>query len=251
MGTGHVHQHSFDAYTGLDSWMHRWEPRLKLAAGLIFVTGVVSVTSHLAAAMALVTAVAAALSSRLSFSFLAARWLPVLPFLAVLTPALSLGGGLGVSSAGLSLALLVSLKTLTAVTIIVMLAGTQPLSTLLQAFAHLRLPHLPVMALFLTFRYLFFFRDEFRSRQRALAARAFQAGPNRRTLSVYGESTAGMLLGALDRSEQVSRAMAARGFDGHVRTSRPRSINYADVAKGTASLAVLAFLILLDRGLPF
>ncbi|MBU4532516.1 MAG: energy-coupling factor transporter transmembrane component T [Eubacteriales bacterium] len=249
MSTLHIQQ-EVDTYAGLDSWMHRWEPRLKIGAGLVFVVGVVLLQSPLLAAVALGIAVAAAVSSRLPLSFLITRWLWVLPFLAIMALSLSMGGGLGASGEGLTLAFLVSMKALTALTIMITLVGTQPLSALMNAFTQMRLPHLPVMALLLACRYLFCFRDELQVRQRAFAARAFQPKPNRRTVSVYGETTASMLLGALDRSEQVHRAMVARGFDGRLRTSPPRAINYTDLAKGVFSVASVTLLLLVDRGFP-
>lgn len=249
MGVVHIHVQATDAYADLDSWLHRWEPRLKLAAGLVFVLGVALMESLLPVTAALGVAVLAALSSRIPMRFVAARLLWVLPFLTLMVVTLALGSGWPPSAAGLSFALLVALKALTALTVLVTLLGTQPLQTSLGALAHLRLPPLVVLALFLAYRYLFLFRDELQAARRSLVARAFRPGLNGYAFRAYGELTGTLLLRAMDRSDNVYRAMAARGFDGRLHTGQARSLEAADLAKGALSLAVVALLVTVDRGI--
>jgi len=250
LGVGHIHGQDIDAHAGLDSWLHRWEPRLKIAAGTIFVVGVVLLKSLPLAAAAFGLAALAVFSAGLPARFLAGRFLWVLPFLSLMFITLALGNGLPLSAAGLSFAALVCLKALTAVTVMVALLGTQPLQALFSALAHLRLPPLPLTALFLTYRYLFLFRDELHAAQRSLAARAFRPGLDRRSFRAFGELTGTVLLGALDRSERVHRAMSARGFEGRLPAGPARAVRGADLAKGLVSVAAVVLLVVLDRGLP-
>jgi len=251
LGVGHIHIQDIDAHAGLDSWLHRWEPRLKIGAGTVFVVGVVLLESLPLVAAAFGLAALAVLSAGFPARFLAGRMLWVLPFLGLMFITMALGNGLPPSAAGLNFAALVSLKALTALTVMVALLGTQPLQALLSALAHLRLPPLPVTALFLTYRYLFLFRDELHSAQRSLAARAFRPGLDRHSLRAFGELTGTVLLGALDRSERVHRAMSARGFDGRLHSGPARAVRAADLAKGLVSVAAVILLVVLDRGLPF
>lgn len=249
MGTGHVHLQTTDTYAGLDSWLHRWEPRLKLGAGLLFVVGVVSLTSLPAAAAALGLALPAALSARLPARFLVGRLLWLAPFLALMTLTLALGSGWPPSIDGLKFAALVSLKAVTALTVMTTLLGTQTMQASLSTFANLRLPHLPVLALFLAYRYLFLFRDEMKRARMCLAARAFRPGPNRHSLRAAGELTGTRLLGALDRSERVYRAMSARGFNGRLPVEQSREVTSGDLYKGLVALVTVAALMVLDRGI--
>lgn len=248
---GQVHLQAADTYASLDSWLHRWEPRLKLAAGLAFVVGVALLESLLPAVAALGVAVLVALSSRLPQRFILERLLWLAPFLALMTVTLALGNGWPPSAAGLVFAGLVSLKALTALTVMITLLGTQTLQASLNALAHLRLPSLPVLALFLAYRYIFLFRDELHATQRSLTARAFRPGLNRHSLRVFGELMGTLLLNVLDRSERVHRAMTARGFNGQPHVEEPRVVNTPDVCKSLASVATIAVLILLDRGILF
>lgn len=251
MGPGHVHLGAPDTYANLDSWLHRWEPRLKLAAGLGFVIGVTLLQTLPVVLGALGIALIAALSSAIPLRFFMERLLWVAPFLVLMTVTLALGGGRAPSDAGLALAGLVSAKALTALIVMIILLGTQSIQASLDALAWLRCPPLPVLALFLAYRYVFLFGEELRATLRSLSARGFRPGLNRHSLRVFGELTGTLLLNVLDRSERVYRAMTARGFDGRLHVGAPAPFAAPDIAKSLAALGAAAVLILIDRGMLF
>ncbi|MGC7561208.1 energy-coupling factor transporter transmembrane component T family protein [Pasteurella sp. PK-2025] len=70
-------------------------------------------------------------------------------------------------------------------------------------FAHLAL---------LTLRYIKIFSETHRTLERAMQARGFQAGCNKRTLYVISQRVTLLLIHALYKAEQLDRALRARGF---------------------------------------
>ncbi len=228
------------------SWLHTWEPRLKLLAGVLFIVGVVLLQSPDKVALAFGVAILAALTARLPLKFVVGRLLWVLPFLVLMFATITLNSGL--NAANLDFASLVTLKALTAITVMTVVLGTQPLADWLKAIAGLRLPPLPVLAFFLACRYLFLFTKDLQTILRATTARGFSPGLNRHTVRVLGEMTGTLLLNALFRADRVYRAMAARGFNGQLPTGRSRRWQVPDLAKTVGGISIAAVLLLWDRG---
>ncbi|MGC6405136.1 energy-coupling factor transporter transmembrane component T family protein [Bisgaard Taxon 45] len=70
-------------------------------------------------------------------------------------------------------------------------------------FAHLAL---------LTLRYIKIFAETNRTLERAMLARGFQAGCNKRTLYVISQRVTLLLIHALYKAENIDKALRARGF---------------------------------------
>jgi len=136
--------YSLEAAAG-DSWLHRLDPRGKLAAALGLSLVVALGGSWLMALAALGVGLAALGSTRLPWRLLVRRMLAVNVFVVLLWVFLPwrLGwdnGGwqAGLDPQGLRLALLISLKTNAVFTILMALLGTGRVDYVFHALAHLR-----------------------------------------------------------------------------------------------------------------
>lgn len=235
-----------DTYGLGKSWGHCWEPRSKTIAAIIFVIGVVSLNSLNLLLVNFFFILLVALSMGLPFSFLLTRMLWGIPFIVLMAVTLVFGNGLPIELDRLTFAALITLKALTSILIMIILLGTQPIQRYFDGIAHMKLPSVIISVLFLSYRYVYLFRDQLVNTQRALAARIFQPGVKRKSLAVYGEMAGGLFLKALDRSEKVSQAMAARGFNGKIHTGPPLPISRTDLLKCSITLILAVLLIILD-----
>jgi len=229
-----MHHAFIDRYARLSSPIHGMDPRAKLAASAVWIV-TINVTPF--AQIAKLGATAAALAilialSRVPPAYIAKRSLVVLPF-AVSVAAFGvffgpgrpdatlrlLGLSIPVYEAGLRALGEVSLKAYLSVTVALLLVSTTPFSEILRGLSWFRVPRVFVLILGFIYRYLFLIADQGLRMRRARQARSF----GRRGL---GPRSAAALIATLlartyARADRVYLAMAARGFDGTVRTLRP------------------------------
>jgi len=245
--TGETWQPDLDS--GINSWGHAWDTRLKIISLLIFVFGVVSLSSIYTVLASLFLSIISVISARIRLSFLLQRIKGVLPFLVFIYLGLILGRGLEHFYDSLYLGGLVSLKALTSITATLLVLKTQSLEEVFKGLSHLRLPPILVSVLFLSYRYVFMFVEILRDTRRALASRGFSNIFCRQTLKVYGEITGALFVKALDRSEIVLQAMEARGFDGRACLPLPinSTLQVRDLLKTFAVILVMAVLLWIDR----
>lgn len=102
----------------------------------------------------------------------------------------------------------------------------------------LGVPRVFVVQLLFLYRYLFVVADQGARMKRAVELRA--PGPRPLPLRVYGPLVGHLLLRSMDRAERIHRAMAARGFDGTIRTRRPSSFRWTEAAFVLGWLAFFA-----------
>jgi len=228
---------------------HTWDVRLKLIALAIFVFGVIALQSiySLLLALALVFSTAVIINMRMSFLF--NRLKGAAPFLVFIYAGLLLGRGGEHFYDSLQLGGVVSLKALTSIMATLLLLGTQSVEQILKGLSDLRLPPVLITVLFLSYRYLFMFRDIIEDTQRAVASRGFHNVFSMRTLKVYGEICGALFVKALDRSEIVLQSMEARGFEGtkRLRATSESEIKGKDFLNAAAVLMMVILLLWLDR----
>ncbi len=233
--------------TGVSSWGRNWDTRAKTTAAVLFVFGVVSLNTPLLVLAALFFALISARLMGLTFSFLMKKLLLLVPFLALMSVPIILGGGLPPAPDRYSFAALISLKALTSMTAMIVMLLTQPLEEFLEGLYHLKVPYVIITVLFLAYRYTFLFMKEIKSIQRALASRLFSGGINLNALKVYGELSGGLFIKSVDRSEHVYRAMSSRCFQGKMPVSSPSPITSMDIMKTAVTVFSVIFLIVMER----
>ena len=219
-----------DEYAGLDSPIHRLEPRLKLVAllGVMFAFSLVD-DLRLVPVMLLITG-ALFMASRLPASFLWTRlrypgffllvMAVILPLFAGTTVWLRVGP-LAIRAEGVALLALVASRFVCILTVGLVLFGTAPFTTSIRAMRQLGLPALLADMMLLSFRYLFEFGAALSRMETAMRLRGF--GGSR--LSPRSLRTLAMLAGSLlvrsyEQAERVYVAMRLRGYGGDRARSR-------------------------------
>jgi cobalt/nickel transport system permease protein len=222
-----------------DSVIRRLDPRWKLAALLLTIVVVVALTTLPATALALGGALGLVVLSRIPVAWYLRRIAPLALFLAFFVAALPFlvrdatplarVGPLTLSWSGLRLALLLSGKALTLLTLVLVILTTSPLDATLRAAHALRLPGLLVQMVLLTHRYLFVLAGELARLRVALRVRGYRNRATRHSYRTAGHVAGTLLVRSYERAERVGQAMRCRGFDGRFRSLTTFQTRWADV----------------------
>ena len=243
--------------TGLDSSVHRLDPRTKILLVLAYAVIVVSTPpSHLLAFVAYAGLLSWAIAwARVPLTFILLRAAAVLPFSALAAlwlPFLKegptvglLGGSLQLSIAGLWLLAGVAMKSFLGAAAAVFLTVTTPFHALLGGLRKMGLPLILIDTLTLTYRYLFVLVDEAMRLRRAAAARGYRPRWLGQALLV-GRLIGQLFMRSYERAERVYGAMVQRGYRGQMPTAHHFRFRGSDAAtlvvlSGTL-VAVRAFL---------
>jgi len=211
-----------DVYAGLDSPLHRWDARHKLAGlmALIFAFSYVR-DLWLLPAMLLATGVLYA-ASRLPAAWLLARLrypgafllivAVLLPFLSGSTVLVQIGP-LALRLEGCLELLRIVAKFVCILTVGLVLFGTAPFLTAIKAMRALGLPPILADMTLLAYRYLFEIGGDLARMETAMSLRGFRA----HRFSARGVGSLTSLAGSLlvrcyERSDRVYRAMIQRGY---------------------------------------
>ncbi len=232
-----MHYPDIDRYAGMDSPVHRFEPRIKIISFTILIFSTVFVESIPVALAGVAIAALILLASRLPLRFIMRRskviLIFVLPVLILMpltvpgTPLLS-AGPLVFSKEGLACALLITLRAVAAILLVLTLLGSQRFETTLRALALLRVPGPLIQMLLFTYRYIFVMIDEFLGIWSAMRAKGFSFRTNRYGLTIVGNLVGMLIIKSYERAERVYQAMIAKGYTGKPITFAPFSISAAD-----------------------
>jgi cobalt/nickel transport system permease protein len=151
-----------------------------------------------------------------------------LPFLLDSGPTWDLGP-VRLSAHGALVALLLSVKAVTVLTLALVLLAAGPLDATLKASRSLRVPGLFVQLGLLTYRYVFVLGDELRRLRIALRVRGYRNRPTRHSYRTLGHVAGTLLVRGHERAERVGQAMRCRGFDGRFRSLATFRTTLADV----------------------
>lgn len=203
--------------------MHRLDPRVKIAVAVALAVVISPGASHgaplIALPMGLILVAWAGLPLKplvrrlvgINF-FVAFLWL-FLPFSTPGNVVFSLGP-LAATDTGLSLALLITLKTNAVMLWFLALVATSDVASLGQAIGRMGLsPKLVFMFLF-TYRFIHVLGDELSRLRIAARLRGFVPRNSTHTYRTLASLMAMVLLGAMRRAEMSRRAMVLRGFQG-------------------------------------
>lgn len=262
-----MHTHFLDPYRHRVSLVHQLDARIKLVLALAFILAVALTPPGVWPIYVLLLAlvVSVELLSELGLGYVWKRAIVALPFALAALPMLFTVPGaplvsvqlgpwsLTISDQGLTRFISVLLKSWLSLQMAIVLASTTPFPELLQAMRAVGAPRLLVVVIGLMWRYLFVLVDE---ALRLLRARAARSGgvpaPGRRlggTLlwraRVAGGMAGNLFLRAFDRAERIYAAMAARGYDGEVRSLPTPPAPWRQRLFAAAGLVTLALLVAL------
>lgn len=232
---------------GKNSWIHRWEPRTKLITAIIITFALVSLQTPDLLIFSFIGMAIVLLSMGFSLRTLIKRNMYVMPFLIFMAVPLLIGSGYPPSDERITLVLLLAFKSLTALYIMFMTFSSQPSTELLNGLAYMRLPKFFISIVFLSWRYVFLLGDKLSTMYKALISRLFKPRVRKDSLKIYGQVMGGMLIKSLDTSDKVYKAMASRGFDGTIPTSKPKKIRSGDLIKSLLMISGAVLLIFIEK----
>ena len=245
-----------DASSGIDSPIHRWDPRAKVASILVLIFSVVMVESVRVALLGLALSMAVLLASRLPLRDVArrARW-PVIFILPIFFILPFTGGGertvavsaVDLSLDGLLLGSLILARGVSAVLLAYPLFATSPFNITVQALRGLRFPEVVLQIFLFTYRYLFLLSEEMRSIEKSLASKSFAKRTDLRTAKVIGTALGMLFVRSYERSERIYRAMVSRGYDGALPSTVKFQMKRGDWAKSLAVVGAALLLQLIDH----
>ena len=257
-----MHHVMLDHFAARPGRVHRLDPAAKLVAAMAVILATVLVgRDHFLPLVPLAAALAAYHAlGRIPLGYAAKRLLIVSPLavaVAILFPFLEPGSAVGsfsvggwviqVTDAGCVRAANLLAKFLLSAWAALLLVSTTRFQDLLQAFQRLRVPRLLVTQLAFMYRYLWVLSDEMMRLGMARAARDGGAGPWRLRFHSRTGLVGVLFLRTYDRAERIYWAMAARGFDGTVRSAATAPMRLADWLFAAAVVAGAAAICLWDR----
>lgn len=271
---------AIDRYSDMSSPVHRLDAIVKLPSFLTFVVAVVLLPSgsFRTLAVALVTLLCVALTSRVPMKFLIYRTVVVAPFVVLIGAFNLLGQGLDAlsgeatsgsgallghtwassvfsvssplppivaGSGALSKFLTMAGKSFVSVLSFTLLISTTGSARLLSAARRMGLPSLLTVATGFTLRYVFVLHDELTRLRRSWEARRLGRLAWLVELRYLGSLVGVLLIRSYERAERVYLAMCARGFDGYATVPSPSSFSRKDLAFPVLLLGPLTLVFLL------
>jgi cobalt/nickel transport system permease protein len=236
-------KHDFlDKYAGLNSFIHRLDPRTKIIAALSMLIVVISETpagiNHFYIYYFFILAFV--VFSKVPVSFIIKRTLLILPFILITAASIPLSAWLSRShfdAYSFTLALLVILKAVFAVITLTLLTSVEKFHVLLAGFRKLKMPSIFGIISALMYRYIFILIDELHRTRFARESRA-PGDYKINRFKIYGNQAAVIFLRSWERADKVYQSMLARGFNGSF--PEMKNLNYCK----TGSIFVVIILII-------
>lgn len=236
-------KHSFvDEYSGLDSFVHRLDPRTKLLGSLALVLAVVLTTPGnwklLAVYLCVITGLL--LLSRLPPVYVLRRSLVVFPFVimvAVFIPFFKQGQvaasydmgawHIAVTYEGLAVLVNTVVKSWLCILCLIILSSSTKFERLLQGMYWLKVPHVLVQVISFMYRYMFVIADQAMRMQMARDSRNF--GNNHRDIfRIMGNMVGTLFIRSYERAERIYAAMLSRGYNGEISVVKKLSFKLPD-----------------------
>ncbi len=237
------------------SFLHRADPRAKLCLAFALACILAVSPDWRAPALALCGGVCLVLWAALPAGPFWRRLLTVNGFVAFLwvflpfsTPGDALGrlGPLTVTSQGLALATLVTLKTNAIMLSFLALVATSDAASLGQAMHRMRVPGKLVFLFLFTYRFIHVINAERLRLTTAARLRGFKPRTNAHTYRTLASLLAMVLVGAMRRAEMTRRAMLLRGFKGSFATLRSFRLGTGEKLLLTGGALFAALLVVLE-----
>jgi cobalt/nickel transport system permease protein len=265
-----MHIHYLDPYKDRSSLIHRLDPRVKLllAVGFILATSLTPPGAWPVYILLFALLLAVEIVSQLGIGYIMKRSVLALPFVLAAAPIMftlpgdplftfHIGPWLpSISEPGLERFISIGWKSWLSMQMAIVLAASTTFPDLLLAMRSVHIPKLLVAVIGLMWRYLFVLADEVMRLLRARDARSgHPANTPYRTggtiawrAHVTGGMAGNLFMRSFDRGERIYAAMAARGYDGEVRTlgmppvSRPQKVLVIIGALILSLLVLLSYL---------
>lgn len=257
-----MHSDVFDRYHETESFIHRLDPRVKVAVTVAFIlsNALLPDGAWLAFGCAWLFLLFINALSNLGIGFTFKRSFVALPFaLVAITVLFSIPGkalssfhflfwDLTITDMGLLRFMSILVRSWLSVQMAILLVAVARFPDIVHALEHLRVPSILTTIIAFLYRYLFVLVDEVFRLLRAREARsAAETGSKSGGSVVWRAQVAGNMAGQLflrsyERSDRVYNAMLARGYTGHLLTINPHELHRVDYV--TTALAFVVILLL-------
>lgn len=220
-----------------DSLLHCRDARVKILAACALILVLALTESFLVAGAGLIGAGLLLLAARLQAGPVLRHLLAANLFVLFLwlTLPLTYGGasltGMGpiaLSSAGIRLSALITLKTNAIVLTLLALLSTSSVVSLGHGLEGLKVPPKLCFMLLSTYRYIFVIHQEYQRLQRAARMRGFVPRTNLHTYRTFSHLFGMTLVKSWNRARRVHQAMTLRGFNGQLIPLRQPQLTGAD-----------------------
>jgi len=225
-----------DKYSGIDSIIHRRDPRATIIAFTLFILCIMFTRPESFLAFALYGAFifVLILLSKIPIIYIIRRATVIVPFvllIAIFIPFLKKGESseeINIAYEGVMVFWNVVAKSLLSILCMILLMSSIRFPSFLKALEELRIPKLIVMILSFTYRYIFVIRDEF---QRMIRAKESRSPGIKRwfNIKMLANMVGVLFIKSYERGEAVYLAMCSRGFDGTMRTMQNNRFAKSDL----------------------
>lgn len=246
-----------DRYAHLDSLLHRWDPRWKLAALSLLLFSIAAAPPPAAQAprwdrdvphalFALGASLLLVELSRIPISFALRRVRAAAVFLLIFILIYPLGSpadwsaGFQFSRERLLAACVIAVRALSIILLVFPMFGTSRFDATMKALRDLRAPGAFVQLTVFAYRYIYVHAGELARMRTAMRARGFRNRPVLHALRTAGNLVGMLLVRSMDRTRRIHEAMIARGYSGVFRTFHDFSTRPRDVLKAAAVAAAAA-----------
>jgi cobalt/nickel transport system permease protein len=261
-----MHFDAFDRYHESESFIHRLDPRVKVAVTVAFIlsNALLPDGAWNAFGLSWLFLLLANVLSNLGLTFTFKRSLIALPFaLIAITVLFSIPGkplttfhfmmwNFIITDMGLLRFVSILIRSWLSVQMAILLVSVARFPDIIHALEHLRVPAILTTIIAFLYRYLFVLGDEVFRLMRARESRS-AAAPGQRSgrnvawrANVAGHMAGQLFLRSYERSDRVYNAMLARGYTGHLETINPHELRRVDYF--TTALALMAILVLQVMG---
>ncbi len=208
-----------------NSLLHRRDPKAKIIAAVAFVSVAATSNSFIVAIVSLFLGVTLFFLTHLPVRLVLKRMIAINTFTLFLwlTLPLTYGGRefttmgpLSLSTEGLQLAALITLKTNAIILVIIALLGTSRIANIGHALETLHCPKKLCFILLFSYRYVFVIYQEYRRLVRAAQMRCFVPATTIHTYRTFGYLFGMTLVKSWNRATRIHQAMVLRGFNGQL-----------------------------------
>ncbi|MBP1910072.1 cobalt ECF transporter T component CbiQ [Methanolobus bombayensis] len=239
-----------DAYSSMDSPIHRFDPRAKIVSFTFLIFSLVFVNDIRVAFSGLVFSFFILLVSRLPPGFALKRIRMVFFFLfpLLLVMPLTVEGreianisGISVTLDGLIFASLIIMRALAAVTLALTMLATTRFDMTMKTLYALKIPGTLVQMLMFTYRYIFVITDEFSRMWESMECKGFSLKANYHGLSIFGNMLGMIIIKSYDRTRRVYESMVSKGYSGRPRTLVHLKMSAKDYVLSTCMVGIAIF----------
>ena len=250
-----------DACGNLNSIFHKWDPRIKIFALVVYCFLVAALTHIIWAFGALIFSLAAIKFAKIPFRNPLRRLTSMVGFLGMFLIIMPLTvpvqqGDLLISFPpipfpfdvrGFLVAVLIVLKACAIAMMMEPLLNTAPLAITIQSLRSLGVPDMICQMILLAHRYIFVFLHEANRMYTGMRVRGFRQRTNTATLKAMGNFLGMLFVRSFDRTQRVYDAMLSRGYKGTFPSYMEFNAHSKDWVLGACWILLGVGLLLFDR----